>query len=67
MPAPQVFRAVRRGTAALNVLDLVEVAGQFAGCEALARLAPVIAPASSLAQSVPCSRCPRLAASPGAA
>jgi len=37
MPVPQVFRAVRRGTAALNVLDLVEVAGQFAGCEALAR------------------------------
>lgn len=37
MPVPQVFRAVRRGTAPLNVLDLVEVAGQFAGCEALAR------------------------------
>lgn len=37
MPVPQVFRAVRRGTAPLNVFDLDEVAGHFAGFGALAR------------------------------
>ena len=68
MPVPQVFRAVHRGTAPLNVLDPVEVAGQFAGSGALARhRSRQLARRERVVRPLPVAPGSRLAATPSAA
>ena len=68
MPVPQVFRAVHRGTAPLNVLDPVEVVGQFAGSGALARhRSRQLARRERVVRPLPVAPGSRLAATPSAA